>query len=135
MKILFISSEVTPFAQTGGMADVSGALPSALMQLGHQVLVVMPYYRQVREGDFNLTADNEIISANVSNRPVLGTTLSGVVPGGAPIVFLDCPEFFDREGIYELTFSDDWNRLTFVERRESLAGSRYRYVQRTEGER
>ena len=42
---------------------------------------------------------------------------------------------FDREGIYELTFSDDWNRLTFVERRESLAGSRYRYVQRTEGER
>jgi starch synthase len=47
MKILFASSEVSPFAKTGGLADVAGSLPPAIASLGHEVRVVMPFYRQV----------------------------------------------------------------------------------------
>ena len=54
LKILFASSEVAPFAKTGGLADVSGSLPAALASLGHQVVIVMPLYRSVMEGPYEL---------------------------------------------------------------------------------
>ncbi|MBT4897467.1 MAG: glycogen/starch synthase, partial [Nitrospina sp.] len=44
LKILFVSTEVHPFAKTGGLADVSGALPPALKKLGHDIRVIMPKY-------------------------------------------------------------------------------------------
>ena len=48
MRILFASSEVYPYSKTGGLADVAGALPGALADLGHEVLVVTPWYEQLR---------------------------------------------------------------------------------------
>ncbi len=45
MKILMVASEATPFAKTGGLADVMGSLPPALVRLGDEVGVVMPKYR------------------------------------------------------------------------------------------
>ena len=51
MRILMVTSEAVPFAKTGGLADVCGALPQALLELGHDVRLVMPRYRQVaRQG-------------------------------------------------------------------------------------
>ena len=47
VKILLASAEVTPFAKTGGLADVCGALPLALSELEHEVAVIMPAYQQV----------------------------------------------------------------------------------------
>ena len=49
MKILFAASEVVPFAKTGGLADVAGALPLALEKLGHEVCIVMPGYKSIAE--------------------------------------------------------------------------------------
>ncbi|HUK81127.1 MAG TPA: glycogen synthase [Verrucomicrobiae bacterium] len=49
MKILFAASEMTPFAKTGGLGDVVGALPIELAELGHEVICCVPYYRSVRE--------------------------------------------------------------------------------------
>ena len=48
MKILFAASEMTPYAKTGGLGDVVGALPGALRRLGHEVTCCLPYYRCVR---------------------------------------------------------------------------------------
>ena len=42
LNILFVASEVVPFAKTGGLADVAGALPTAIKDLGHNIVVVMP---------------------------------------------------------------------------------------------
>ena len=49
LRIWFLASEVTPFAKTGGLADVAGALPGALRKLGMDVRVGLPYYRAIRE--------------------------------------------------------------------------------------
>src|ERR1700761_5158754 len=48
-NILFLSTEVYPFAKTGGLADVSAALPQALRELGHDVRVMMPKYGFIGE--------------------------------------------------------------------------------------
>lgn len=45
LNIVFIASEAAPLAKTGGLADVAGSLPHALQEMGHQVTVIMPFYR------------------------------------------------------------------------------------------
>ena len=47
MNILFASSEVAPFIKTGGLADVAGSLPQALVRMGHDVRVILPLYERV----------------------------------------------------------------------------------------
>ena len=59
MKIFWVTSEATPYAKTGGLADVSGALPEALAKRGHQVTVFMPFYRQ-QMGKLNLKFDERL---------------------------------------------------------------------------
>ena len=54
LKILFAAAEVVPFAKTGGLADVAGALPKVLAAMGHDVRIVMPKYGCVDEKKFNL---------------------------------------------------------------------------------
>ena len=44
MKILFVAAEGAPFAKTGGLGDVIGALPKSLVKNGHEVAVILPYY-------------------------------------------------------------------------------------------
>src|SRR3989344_543592 len=49
LSILMVSSEMIPFAKTGGLGDVLGALPRELVRMGHQVTTILPLYRTVRE--------------------------------------------------------------------------------------
>jgi len=100
LKILFAASEVTPFAKTGGLADVAGSLPDALALLGHRVITVMPYYRSVREGSFNLKLYDKSLSV-----PFKGCHLdAGIHTVGlkrnTQAYFIERDEFFDRSGLY-----------------------------------
>ena len=47
LNILMVASEVAPFAKSGGMADVTGSLPRALVARGHDVRIIMPHYRSI----------------------------------------------------------------------------------------
>jgi len=49
LKVAFITPEAYPFAKTGGLADVSGALPKFLHKLGCNIIIVIPYYRMVKK--------------------------------------------------------------------------------------
>jgi starch synthase len=54
LKILIASPEAVPFAKTGGLADVAGALPKALKSMGHDVKLVMPLYKQINKMNYQL---------------------------------------------------------------------------------
>jgi starch synthase len=103
VKVLFISSEVAPFSKTGGLADVSAALPKALLQRGLDVLTVTPLWPQVpREG---LTAAGSV-TLQFPFGPVTLTLLRK-----DSFLFLEQPELFDRPNIYGE--ADDHRRFAF----------------------
>ena len=54
LKVLIVSPEAVPFAKTGGLADVAGALPDAISSLGHQVKLILPRYKIIDEEKFKL---------------------------------------------------------------------------------
>jgi starch synthase len=96
MKILFVSSEGLPYSKTGGLADVVEALPKALVEMGHEVAVLLPQYH-----------GNKIASTLVSSLTVsLGETLrfpaigEGKSVAGVRYFFVSDSAFFDREQLY-----------------------------------
>ena len=56
MNIIFASSEIAPFAKTGGLADVSASLPKALGEISCRVTVIMPFYKSAKSMNLPLTA-------------------------------------------------------------------------------
>lgn len=99
MNILLVSSEVAPFAKTGGLADVAGALPKALAALGHDVRLFMPYYRTIREKKIPCEGLGVTVEVEVAGRKRSARILRGQL-GGIPVYFLDYPEYYQRRGLY-----------------------------------
>ena len=99
---LLIAPEGLPFSKTGGLADVVGALPPALARLGWQTTVVMPQYGPDRSG-----------AALARHTVTLGGTAFSVgfiahpLASGATAVLIDCPELFDRPGLYSVSAAND----------------------------
>jgi starch synthase len=106
MRVLFVSAEVAPFAKTGGLGDVSSALPKALRAAGHDVRVVLPHYRRVRENGHAPEVAIPPIELQLGPRRFTFTTLASTLPGtDVPAYFVHCPQLYDRPGIY--TQDDD----------------------------
>lgn len=119
MKILFPTAECVPFAKTGGLADVCGALPLALADLGHEVHVVMPFYRQVQTSTHPVQPAKLTLSVPVGGRnhdcEVWKTKLAEKVT----VYFLGHNEFFQRAGLYgtlEGDYPDNDQRFVFFGR-------------------
>lgn len=94
LKILFVTPECAPWAKTGGLGDVSAALPQALMRLGHDVRVLMPAYRSMRP----LLAQAKRRHTWPAEGPWPEAQLAEVEAGGLSLLLLDCPGFYDRHG-------------------------------------
>jgi len=102
VKILLVSSEIAPFAKTGGLADVSGALPLELARRGHDVRVVMPRYKTVDEATFNLLPILSDIRVRLGSYTYIAQVLRTNIPGSkVPAYFIDNSHFYDRPGLYE----------------------------------
>jgi starch synthase len=100
-SVLIVGSEAVPFAKTGGLADVLGALPPALARLGWDVTLALPRYRDVTGAKvadrFSLSIGGFTSAVNVYESPL---------PEGARAVLVDAPELFDREGLYGIGNAD-----------------------------
>ena len=101
LKILFATAEAAPFAKTGGLADVSAALPHALTALGHDVRVVLPLYPRVREHAPGL-APLDVRLVLVTPRGAFECGIAHAKFPGTELDawFVDCPALFARPSIY-----------------------------------
>jgi starch synthase len=120
-----VASEATPFAKTGGLADVVGSLPGALADLGHQVAVVLPRYRTV-----DLKALRRIYeNLDVWFGPDRYRTTIYQTGDRVPFFFVDCPPLYDRPFLYGDAAGDyPDNHIRFaVFARAALAICRYIY--------
>ena len=94
MNILFVSPEVYPLVKTGGLADVAGALPLALGELGDDVRVILPAYRGVIER----VSDRSIVGTIEDLFGGPATVISGVCDNGLQVLLLEADHFFQRPG-------------------------------------
>src|SRR6266849_906362 len=89
LKILILAAEVVPFAKVGGLADVVGALPKALRELGHDVRVVMPRYGQVKPDKFKLTTVLETFHVSMATFKEQVGVCQGTIGNGIPVYMID----------------------------------------------
>jgi starch synthase len=118
MKVAFLASEVIPFAKTGGLADVAGALPKFLSALGAEVRVFMPLYREVRTKKFALEPALECAKLVLGGRPVPYSVFVHRT-GAVEFYFIDQPAYFDREQLYGTPagdYPDNGERFAFFSR-------------------
>lgn len=97
MKILMVASEAAPFAKTGGLADVLGALPAALAELGDDVAVVLPKYSSVAAPDARRVWNHLPLTVG---HTLLTASIDEVLHNGVRYLLVDCPQLYHRDGIY-----------------------------------
>jgi starch synthase len=105
LRILMVASEATPFAKTGGLGDVLGALPPALHDRGVDVRLVLPWYRGVRAVTGTLRRQAKPLPITLGGQLQQVRVRRGSHQG-VPVYFLDVPELFDRNGLYGEEGSD-----------------------------
>jgi starch synthase len=98
MNIAFAASECVPFSKTGGLADVVGALPKALAELGHNVSVYLPKYKQTRLNDAKVLLPSVTVPFDDQYR--FCSVLDGGMRAGVQFYFIDYPPFFARQALY-----------------------------------
>ena len=107
MKIVMCASEVVPFAKTGGLADVAGALPLALEELGDDIIIVMPRYKAITEDKFKIKRLKEDISYSVTGKNI-------------KVYFIENDNYFNRDALYgDKTgdYSDNLDRFSYYSKR------------------
>lgn len=143
MHILMATSEAVPFAKTGGLADVSGALPLELAKLGLNTTLILPAYPQIYKAGIPLEPTGIQLQVPIGNKTVTGRLLLGHIsplPGSpaasgnrylpgydtaddngceVPVYFIEQSEYFDRPGLYQAgneDFRDNCERFVFFSR-------------------
>ena len=113
MKVIYVASEAVPFIKTGGLADVAGSLPKALVTEGIDARVMLPKYGSIPvkyKEKMEHVADIEIpVSWRQKYAGVDKIELDGVT-----YYFIDNEEYFSRDGLYG--YRDDAERFSFFSR-------------------
>jgi starch synthase len=108
LRVLFATAEATPLIKTGGLGDVSGALPLALHRMGVDVRVLLPGYPAVLDalGARSRDAPALTVLAHAGPTRIVAATL----PNGVPVIVADHPWLFERPGgPYQDPAGSDWN--------------------------
>lgn len=117
MKILMAASEAVPFAKTGGLADVCGALPIELARLGHEPVLILPAYRNARYCGLPITPMGIDFIVPIGSKTVTGHLLQSKLPSAnVPVYLIQQDYYFDREELYRSNgkdYSDNCERFVF----------------------
>jgi starch synthase len=116
VKVLVASSEIVPFAKTGGLADVTGALPKALRRIGVEADCILPFYRCVDRERFPIDGPGQAIRVPVGHREEPGTVEETDAGGGVSAFLVRNDRYFDREFLYgtkDGDYVDNFERFAF----------------------
>lgn len=117
MKILMAASEMSSLARTGGLGDILDALPAALHRAGHDVSVVLPLYRAIRENPtLHLRETGVHFSVQVGEKIVDASVVETKTPQGVQVFLIRRDEYFDRSAIYGVegrAYEDNAERFIF----------------------
>jgi len=120
VKIVLATSEAVPFAKTGGLADVCGALPLALAQLGHDVAVIMPAYRSAQRSGIPIEPTGVELSIPIGRKSVAGRLFQARFPGSnVPVYLVHQADYYDRAELYQSAgrdYPDNCERFVFFSR-------------------
>jgi starch synthase len=118
LNIIFAASECSPFAKTGGMADVIPALSKELSYLGHNVYIFLPFYKNL----YNFK-NIEIINTNITSNISIGTDFkqafyyhTKLPETNVQIILIKNDEYFFRDSLYTFQgkdYSDNFDRFLF----------------------
>ena len=118
LKILFVSAECVPFAKTGGLGDVAGALPVYLKKLGHEVSVVMPFYSFIDCEKYKITGVIDKMSVQMGHEQIICKVCKTFINNEVPVYFIDYVPYFGRSDIYHDNKFNDYEdnpiRFTFL---------------------
>jgi starch synthase len=109
LRILLIASEVAPFAKTGGLADVAGALPKALASLGHDVRIMTPKYRGAEAHATDSRIVVPTIRVPLGDRTAEGALIEAQGPSGVPVYFIEHEHYYNRDSLYGTADGDYWD--------------------------
>lgn len=117
MRILMASTEMAPLARTGGLGDVVEALPAELERRGHEVSVILPFYRSIRENRAVKTKRTGVeITVQVGPRRIETEILETCAPNNTQVFLVRRDEYFDRSEIYGAdgrAYEDNTERFIF----------------------
>ncbi len=117
VKVALITCEVSPFAKTGGLADVCAALPKALAELGHEVVIFMPAFRSALQGPVPLEPVPLELEVPIANQAVRGSLLRATLPeSSVPVYLVRQDHYYDRPGLYQqdgVDYQDNCERFVF----------------------
>lgn len=111
LRVLFLSPEVTPFAKTGGLADVAGSLPKAIKGMGCDIRVVTPYYRMTKKGDFKVKVLFEDVEISFTGEALKDDIFFLEAEGDVPLYLINKDEYFDREYLYGTPKNDYFDNV------------------------
>jgi starch synthase len=118
LKLCVLSAEIVPFAKTGGLADVVGALVREFALLGHDVRAFMPLYGAIRRAHAELqpVLGLQNVGVTIGNRAYAFSVRTASFPGtNIAMYFIDCPELYDRPSVYT-TDPDEHRRFLLFTR-------------------
>jgi starch synthase len=119
VRVLMVTPEATPFAQTGGLGEVMSALPAELAGMGAEVDVLMPMYRGISPDRIPMEPLNVEVSLTLNVKEHRGSIWQHTTPRGVNYLFLRCDEYYDREGLYgtaDRDYEDNSERFVFLAR-------------------
>ncbi|MFC1863375.1 glycogen synthase, partial [Thermodesulfobacteriota bacterium] len=111
LKILFLSPEVVPFAKSGGLADVAGSLPLALKSLGMEVRIVLPYYRVIKDGDYQIKLFLKDFEVPLGEENLKSDVFKTFLEEEIPVYLLDREDLYDRPNLYGNVSGDYYDNL------------------------